>query len=131
MTQPLLIQSDSAAIALAVGTTYLLLRAPKRVHALCTGIPFVFVIITVLTAGCQSVAGWWNVEIPQLLAQLNQPDLTAKAAEVVRQQVFNLRLTAALASIMLVLTVIITLDAMRRWFGILAQPRGGGVTETV
>ena len=120
-----------ATIALAVGTTYLLLRAPKRVHALCTGIPFVFVIITVLTAGCQSVAGWWNVEIPQLLAQLNQPDLTAKAAEVVRQQVFNLRLTAALASIMLVLTVIITLDAMRRWFGILAQPRGGGVTETV
>jgi carbon starvation protein len=111
-----------ATIALAIGTTYLLLHAPKRVHALCTGIPFVFVIITVLTAGCQSIAGWWNVEIPRLLAQLNQPYLAAPAAEALHQQVFNLRLTATLTSVMLVLTVIITLDAVRRWFGILARP---------
>src|SRR5207237_8596024 len=49
-----------AAIALAVGTTYLLNHAPKRSYALCTGIPFVFVVITVLTAGVQSVFGWWR-----------------------------------------------------------------------
>jgi carbon starvation protein len=120
-----------ATIALAVGTTYLLLHAPKRVHALCTGIPFVFIVVTVLTAGCQSVLGWWNGEIPKLVAQLNQSGLTASAAEALRQQVFNLRLTASLASIMLVLTVVIILDAVRRWFGIMAQPRTRGVTETV
>ena len=120
-----------ATIALAVGTTYLLLHAPKRVHALCTGIPFVFIVVTVLTAGCQSVLGWWNGEIPKLVAQLNQPDLTASAAEALRQQVFNLRLTVSLASVMLVLTVVIILDAVRRWFGILTQPHTPGVTETV
>jgi len=111
-----------ASIALAVGTTYLLLHAPKRVHALCTGIPFVFVIVTVLTAGCQSVAGWWNIEIPGLLAQLNRPGLTATAADTLRQQVFNLRLTSTLTSIMLVLTVVIVVGAVRSWFAILGQP---------
>jgi carbon starvation protein len=49
-----------AAIALAVGTTYLLNHASKRSYALCTGIPFVFVIVTVLTASVQSVLGWWK-----------------------------------------------------------------------
>ena len=48
-----------AAIALAVGTTYLLLHAPKRRYALCTGIPFVFVLFTVVTAGVMSIHGWW------------------------------------------------------------------------
>ena len=40
-----------ATIALAVGTTYLLQHAPRRVYALCTGIPLVFVVATVFTAG--------------------------------------------------------------------------------
>jgi hypothetical protein len=42
-----------------------------------------------------------------------------------------LRLTVSLASVMLVLTVVIILDAVRRWFGILTQPHTPGVTETV
>ena len=40
-----------AVIGLAVGTTYLLLHAPKRVYALCTAIPFVLVVTSVMTAG--------------------------------------------------------------------------------
>ena len=110
-----------ATIALAVGTTYLLLHAPKRAHALCTGIPFVFIIVTVLTAGWQSVAGWWNIEIPDLLAQLNRPGLTTTAADALRQQVFNLRLTSVLAIIMLILTMVIAFNAVRRWFSILTK----------
>src|ERR1017187_5251994 len=90
-----------AAIALAVGTTYLLNRAPKRSYALCTGIPFVFVVITVLTAGVQSVLGWWR-KIP--LAPL------------------SLRLMCWLASIMLALTAVIVVDAVRKWKSILATP---------
>src|SRR5262249_13061299 len=48
-----------AAIALAVGTTYLLNHAPKRKYALCTAVPFVFILATVFTAGIKSIDGWW------------------------------------------------------------------------
>ena len=94
-----------ALIALAVGTTYLLNHAPKRRYALCTGIPFVFTVITVLTAGVESVWGWWR-KIP-----------TAAPAER-----FSLELMCWLASIMLVLSCVIVLDAMRKWKSILSTP---------
>jgi carbon starvation protein len=94
-----------AAIALAVGTTYLLNHAPKRRYALCTGIPFVFVIVTVLTASVQSVVGWWH-KIPG-----------AAPAEQL-----SLQLMCWLASIMLVLTVVIVVDAVRKWHSILRRP---------
>ncbi|MEI6082857.1 MAG: carbon starvation protein A [Verrucomicrobiota bacterium] len=87
-----------ATIALAVGTTYLLNHAPKRRYALCTGIPFAFILVTVLTAGIQSVHQWWG-----------------QIATAPANEVFMLRLTCVLASIMQVLTVIIALDAMRVW----------------
>jgi carbon starvation protein len=107
-----------AAIALAVGTTYLLNHAPKRRYALCTGIPFVFVIVTVLTAGVQSVQGWWR-KIP-----------AAAPAEQI-----SLQIMCWLASIMLALTVVIALDAMRKWKSILESPtpvaRPAPVIETV
>ena len=109
-----------AAIALAVGTTYLINHAPKRRYALCTGIPFVFVLVTVLTAGVQSVQGWWS-KIPSAPAK----------------EVFSLQLMSVLASIMLALTVVIAVDAVWRWLILLKVPRGSepvttdAVTETV
>jgi carbon starvation protein len=106
-----------AAIALAVGTTYLLNHAPKRSYALCTGVPFVLVVITVLTAGVQSVWGWWR-QIP-----------SAPPSEQL-----SLQLICWLSSIMLVLTCVIVLDAMRKWKSILATPAASAgpsaVTET-
>jgi carbon starvation protein len=107
-----------ALIALAVGTTYLLNHAPKRSYALCTGIPFVFTVVTVLTAGVESVWGWWQ-KIP--------------SAEPAEQ--FSLELMCWLASIMLVLSCVIVLDAMRKWKSILSTPAvpaaAAVVTETV
>ena len=106
-----------AAIALAVGTTYLLNHAPKRSYALCTGVPFVLVVITVLTAGVQSVLGWWR-QIP-----------SAPPSEQL-----SLQLICWLSSIMLALTCVIVLDAMRKWKSILATPAASAgpsaVTET-
>ena len=95
-----------AAIALAVGTTYLLLHAPKRRYALCTGIPFVFILFTVVTASVMSIHGWWVRDIPAA-----PPD-----------KVFLLKLLCFLASAMLVLTILITADAVRRWVEILSGP---------
>ena len=108
-----------AAIALAVGTTYLINHGPKRKYALCTGVPFVFTLATVLTAGVQSVQGWWS-----------------KIPGAAPSEALSLRLMSVLASIMLVLTVVIALDAVRRWFVLLRGPREGRpvpavpVTET-
>ncbi|HUJ72758.1 MAG TPA: carbon starvation CstA family protein, partial [Verrucomicrobiae bacterium] len=94
-----------AAIALAVGTTYLLNHAPKRRYALCAAIPFVFVVITVLTAGVESVLGWWQ-KIPS-----SPPP-----------EQLSLEILCSLATIMLALTCVIVLDAMRKWKSILATP---------
>ena len=95
-----------AAIALAVGTTYLLLHAPKRRYALCTGIPFAFILSRSSRPSVMSIHGWWVRDIP------------AAAPE----KVFLLKLLCFLASAMLVLTVVITADAVRRWIEILSGP---------
>jgi carbon starvation protein len=95
-----------AAIALAVGTTYLLLHAPKRRYALCTGIPFLFILVTVVTASVMSIRGWWIRDIPNA-----PPD-----------KVFLLKLLCLLATVMLGLTVLITADAVRKWIEILSGP---------
>ena len=94
-----------ATIALAVGTTYLLQHAPKRRYALCTGIPLVFAMTTTFTAGVQSILMWW---------QKPESDPTQR---------FLLKLACVLASIMLTLTIIITLDTARRWYVLLANGR--------
>jgi carbon starvation protein len=94
-----------ATIALAVGTTYLLKFSAKRVYALCTGIPFAYAVVTVFTAGVESIQSWWNL--------LSNPDLPA-------DQVFSYKLMCVLASVMLVLTGLIVIEAVRRWYLLLA-----------
>jgi len=94
-----------ATIALAIGTTYLLLHAPKRIYAVCTAIPFVFAAVTTFTAGVDSVYGWW----------------VAKG-----EGQFLLKLACVLAAIMLVLSAIITFESLRRWYAILrGAPKTG------
>jgi carbon starvation protein len=104
-----------AAIALTVGTTYLLLHAPKRRYALCTGIPFVFILFTVVTASVMSIHGWWVNELPSAPPE----------------KAFLLKLLCFLASTMLVLTLMITVDAVRRWVQILSGPARARETEKV
>ncbi|MBI5863573.1 MAG: carbon starvation protein A [Planctomycetes bacterium] len=94
-----------AAIALAVGTSYLLRHAAKRAYALCTGVPFVFVIVTTVWAGVIRVNEWWH-EIDRL--QGNERFLT--------------QLLCAIAAAMIGLTAVIAMDAVRRWFGLALRP---------
>ncbi|MFM9959025.1 MAG: carbon starvation protein A [Phycisphaerales bacterium] len=93
-----------ACIALAVGTTYLLLRAQKRRYALCTAIPMVFVLFTTLWASIGSIGRWWD--------RIDAPATTPAEA-------FYLRLIVVLGCVMLGLTVIIAGLAVRRWVQIL------------
>lgn len=93
-----------ACIALAVGTTYLLLHAGKRRYALCTGIPMVFVLGTTVYASMGSILRWWH-----------QIDTAAPG------EVFYLRLIVGLGCAMLVLTVTISGLAVHRWWTILRR----------
>ncbi len=45
-----------AGIALAIGTTYILSRSRKRVYALTTFLPFLFMVVTVFTSGAMFIA---------------------------------------------------------------------------
>jgi carbon starvation protein len=84
-----------ATIALCVGTNYLLKCSAKRVYALCTGIPLVFAVATVFTAGVQSIMMWWA-----------EPETDPT-------KLFLLRLACGLAGIMLALSAVIVVDTAR------------------
>ena len=95
-----------AAIALAIGTTIILTAPCKRSYALTTFIPFVFVLITTMTAGVMS--------LPATLA-IGPADPWYKGM-----------LNAGLTISMLVLTIIIACDAARRWLVLLRTPTARG-----
>jgi carbon starvation protein len=103
-----------ATIALAIGTTYLLEHAPRRRYAFCTGIPLAFAVATVFTAGVESIQSWWQ-ELAGLLPG---------SADAV-----YLKLVAILAGIMLVLSALVVLDSVRRWYQVLRAPDPAGVNE--
>ena len=69
-----------AVIGLAVGTTYLLLHAPKRRYALCTAVPFALVVASVFTAGLLGIGMWW-----QEIGSLKDATWTSEAAEDCRR----------------------------------------------
>lgn len=96
-----------ACIALAVGTSYLLMKAPRRRYALCTGIPMAFVLVTTVIASIGSIRRWWE-----------------QSATAEPSQAWYLRLIVVLGTIMLVLTVVIAAMAVRRWVALIREPKG-------
>ena len=110
-----------ATTALAVGTTYILLHAPKRIYALCTAIPFVFLVVTTFTATVMSLQLWW-AEIGALQAKLDSRLLAAAEVPAAEKQIFMWWLVWVLAAIMLSLVAVIVVDSLRRWWQILAAP---------
>jgi carbon starvation protein len=96
-----------ASIALAVGTTYILHHSRRRIYALCTAIPLVFILVTVVVASLWSIHDWWRSSI-----EPGKPT-----------DIFLLKLACVLSAVMLVLMLIITAAAARRWWNILRSPR--------
>jgi carbon starvation protein len=85
-----------AAIALAIGTS-IILRVKRPVYALVTFVPFMFVLATT------SVAGALNITQNYLPKQIY--------------------VNAALTAAMMVLTALITIEAVRSWVRLLRQPQ--------
>ncbi len=95
-----------AAIGLGIGTTYLLMHAPKRKYALCAAIPFVAVTAIVFTAGFQSVSLWWQ--------QLSSPEITDTAAA-------SYRMMCAFICVILAVGAVIVFEIVRRCLVLLAS----------
>jgi len=95
-----------AVIGLAVGTTYLLLHAPKRVYALSTAIPFVLVVASVFSAGVWSIAMWWR-EIADA----------------------NVKLACGMAATMLALSAVVVVNSVGRWYQIVRTPTPAGASS--
>ena len=91
-----------AALALAVGPTFLLRRGVKRAYALVTFGPLCFMLATTLTAGYMNITGSYLT--PKFLG-------TPKA--------FDGILMAALTAAMMALVVIIAVDCAQVWLRIL------------
>ncbi len=91
-----------AALALAIGTTFLLQRGIKRKYALTTFLPMCFMIVTTLTAGYMNITGSYLT--PKFIG-------TPKA--------FDGILMAILTATMMALVVIITVDCARLWLKLL------------
>lgn len=83
-------------IALAIGTTYILRNSAKRVYALTTFAPFLFMVVTVFTSG---------VQFTEKVLTAPQPDLVK----------------AALTIIMMVLAAIICITCVDRWRRVLCN----------
>lgn len=83
-------------IALAIGTTFILKKSAKRIYALTTFLPFVFMAVTVMTSGMQ---------------------YTGKML-----QAGGDRVNAVLTIIMMVLAVVICCDCFVKWVRILRCP---------
>jgi carbon starvation protein len=100
-----------ASIALAVGTTFILMHAPKRVYAWCTFIPFVGVVITTYYASVYKIIEWKGL----IETKFNTPETSFQAG--------LMKLVITLSVIMLILVTMIVIDSVRRWLKILnTQP---------
>jgi carbon starvation protein len=85
-----------AALALAVGTSYIINRGRAK-YAWVTIIPMVFVSITTLTAGWMNIS---NIYLPQIWVEKTQV-----------QGIINLSLT----TIIMASVVVIIVDAVPKW----------------
>ncbi|MBI4862434.1 MAG: hypothetical protein HY815_19570 [Candidatus Riflebacteria bacterium] len=110
-----------ASTALAVGTTYILLHSPRRRYALCTALPFVFVIVTTYAAAVMSLEGWW-AQVTGLEGKIAAGTLTGAALVAGQKQAFLWKLVCVLAVIMLALVSVVVFEAVRRWWSILREP---------
>jgi carbon starvation protein len=95
-----------AAIALALGTTIILQRSKRKIYALTTFLPFVFVLVTTMAAGVES--------IPAFL-KIGPGDPAYKGF-----------LNSGLCITMLVLTAVIAVDSARSWAAALRKPAPAG-----
>ena len=94
-------------IALSIGTIWILRHAKKRIYALCTALPLLFVIFIVYDASFLSISAW----------------AVAGTKATTPMDVLQYHLLVILGSFMVVLTTIILFEAVRRSVKVLKTPK--------
>lgn len=94
-----------AAVALAVGTVIILTESKKRRYALCTALPFCFVIVTTVYAGVV------NIFATYLPKTFDTETATAAWVDIV------------LTVVMLVLVALLIIETLRKIAALLSAPR--------
>ncbi|MCE5199957.1 carbon starvation protein A [bacterium] len=131
-------------IALAIGTTLIIRKSAKRVYALTTFIPFVFMAVTVITSGAQYtgkqlgdagtlatvVATQQGPALTQVAEKLPTYKLGTDPAKAITQAKGRMQVNAFLTIVMMLLTTIICLDCTNKWIRTLCCPtRPSGETD--
>lgn len=123
-----------AGVALCVATTILLkMRGPR--YACVTAFPLAWLLIVTLSASWQKV---FSSE-PRIgfLAQAKAQELAMESGKIVHARIaetqtliFNARLDACLCIILAILVIVIVLDSVRVWYGVLMSPFRQNVHES-
>jgi carbon starvation protein len=125
-----------AGIALTVATTYLL-RMGKAKYSWVTLVPLVWILTTTLSAGWMKIfssnpgLGFWS-HADKYQASLDAGKMLAPAKTTAQMQqiIFNDRLDAVVCAVFMAIVVLIVLDAIRVWVGILNGKSKKPLSET-
>jgi carbon starvation protein len=123
-----------ASIALCVATT-ILIKMHRAKYMWITLVPLSWLLVVTYTAAWQKIMSplpriGFLAQADQLAMSLQNATLSAAQASVVKSQIFNARLDAALCAIFIVLVTTIVVDSIRVWSGILLGKRSAIVAET-
>jgi carbon starvation protein len=112
-----------AAIALTVATSFII-RSGRIRYAWTTLVPLVWLLVVTMTAGYQKIlssdpAIGFLAQADSLMAKVATGGLGEPEAALMRTQIYNLRVDAAVTALFMSLVGIIVLQAGRKWYAAL------------
>ncbi len=123
-----------AAIALCVATT-IFIKMHRARYMWITGIPLVWLVTVCFTAGWQKIFSdqprlGFLADAARLQNALDSGKIAANQVAATQGQIFNDRLDAVVCGMFLILVMLILVDSIRVWYGILSGSREARVDES-
>ena len=122
-----------AAIALCVATT-ILIKMHRARYMWITGVPLAWLVIVCFSAGWEKIFSdqprlGFLADAARLQSALDAGKIAAAKIAETQSQIFNDRLDAVVCGAFLVLVLLILVDSLRIWFGILSGSKAAKVVE--
>ncbi len=124
-----------AAIALTVATSFII-RSGRVRYAWTTLVPLAWLLVVTMTAGYQKIlssdpAIGFLAQADSLTATLAAGGFGETQAALMRTQIYNLRVDAAVTALFMSLVAIIVVQASRKWYAALRPGASGRVAGAV